>query len=460
MGARTYAGRLVVVGIAVALVAGACGNSSTAKPAPSTSPPGGSSGVTEVTGPDLTKNVAVSAQGVTDKEIHVAVITATTNILGGLYGEYTNGIQAYFDYMNSTGGLYGRTFKITANHDDNFFKNEPTVKASLGQDHAFATFIASPVFTGSVDIAASDPPMPTFLWNINPEMAGHDNIFGTIGAICNGCIGQGAPFLAASHHLTKVAILAYGSTASSRDCGTLLRDSFTKYPSAKVVFFDNKVTFAQPDLSAQVTQMKQNGAQLVFTCIDTKEALILAKEIKTQGLNAVQSLPNAYDPQFIADNAQYVEGDFVQTQFVPLEVTPQLPETQTMVTWLQKDNFPLRELDIEGWIAALMFVHGLKLAGPNFSQQKLIDSLNQDTNFTANGMIKPIDWTKQHNDPKGHLELDSKWECATNLVIHSGKFVPDEGPPDKPWVCMVGGGQGTAPTLTKTPDYESFAPAK
>ena len=76
----------------------------------------------------------------------------------------------------------------------------------------------------------------------------------------------------------------------------------------------------------------------------------------------------------------------------------------------------VHELAIEGWIAANEFVHGLLLAGPNFSQQKLINSLNQDTNFTANGMIKPVDWTKQHNDPKGHLELDSDWECSTAVV--------------------------------------------
>ena len=42
-----------------------------------------------------------SAPGVTDKQIGVASITSTTNILGGLYGAYTDGIKAYFDYINA-----------------------------------------------------------------------------------------------------------------------------------------------------------------------------------------------------------------------------------------------------------------------------------------------------------------------------------------------------------------------
>ncbi len=126
---------------------------------------------------------------------------------------------------------------------------------------------------------------------------------------------------------------------------------------------------------------------------------------------------------------------------------------------MQKGGKEMNELSLEGWIAANEFVHGMKLAGPDFSQAKLVSSLNQDTAFSANGMIEPIDWTKQHNDPKGHLDLGGKYECMVVLKVHDGKFVTGPHPAGKPWVCMTGGAQGTAPTLTKTPTYESFVPA-
>jgi hypothetical protein len=464
MRARSNARRLAVVGVALALLAGACGNSGSSKANDSAVPSTvkGSTGITEVTGAALQQNDPVKAPGVTSTQIGVASITSTTNILGGLYGAFTEGVQAYFDYVNAPtseggqGGLYGRQLKIVANRDDKFFNNQQTVKASLAEDHAFATFVATPQFFGARDLA--DANQPTFFWNINPEMFGHDTLFGTEGALCFACLGQTLPYLAQQQKFTKVAVLAYGVAASSKQCGQAIEASFKKYPSAQVAYTDYNLQFAQADLSADVSQMKAKGVQFIMTCIDQKEALVLAKEITKQHLAAVQNLPNAYDQQFIADNAADLEGSFLEPQFLPLEETPTLPEHALFEKWMQKDGKDIHELSIEGWIAANEFVHGMKLAGPDFSQAKLVSSLNQDTSFTANGMIEPIDWTKQHNDPKGHIPLSGKYECMVVVQVKSGKFVPGPHPAGKPWVCMVGGQQGTAPTLTKTPDYESFAP--
>jgi branched-chain amino acid transport system substrate-binding protein len=452
--------RLIVLCVAAALVAVGCGNASSSKPSAGTAPSGGS--VTVVTGADLQKNVPVTAQGVTDKAINVATVTAKTNFLGGHYAEYADGIQAYFDYINSQGGIYGRRLKIKANRDDHFTDNEKTVKASLAQDKAFATFIATPLFTGVPDIATSKPRMPTFIWNINPEMAGHDNIFGTIGAICNNCIDMGGPQLAKTIGAKKVGVFAYGTTASSKDCGNMYKNAFKHYPVAKVAYFNNNIAFAQADVSAQVSDMKKAGVQLIFTCIDTNESVVLGKEIKRQGLDAVQTLPNAYDQQFVHDNAQYLEGDYVQTQFVPPEKDVTIPEEQTFKQWMDKSGKTIRELSYEGWIAANMFVHGLKLAGPNFTQQKLIDSLNRDTNFTAGGMIEPIDWTKAHNDPRlpdgtHNPKYEGKWNCSTSLQVKAGKFVPVFDQPGKPWVCL---GPQNQPTLPATVTYENFSPTE
>src|SRR5579862_270695 len=200
--------RIAATCAVLALLAVACGNSTSSKAAPVTSPPG--TPTTVVSNADLKKDIPLTGvQGVTNTEIDVAAVTAKTNPLGGKYGSYADGVEAYLNYMNSTGGIYGRQLKLTSNRDDHF-SNESAVKASLAQDHAFATFIATPLFTGEPDIAATNPPMPTFIWNINPEMAGHPNIFGTVGALCFNCIGQGAPFLAKEFHYTKVAVLAYG----------------------------------------------------------------------------------------------------------------------------------------------------------------------------------------------------------------------------------------------------------
>src|SRR5215475_11854000 len=108
--------------------------------------------------------------------------------------------------INSQGGIYGRKLMISANHNDGFVNNQQTVKTSLANDHAFATFIASPLFYGAPDIAKASN-MPTFIWNINQEFAGKPNIFGNVGALCFTCVGQGLPFLAQSQGFKHIGVL-------------------------------------------------------------------------------------------------------------------------------------------------------------------------------------------------------------------------------------------------------------
>ena len=69
----------------MALLVAACGNSKSGNQNALVTPTtgGNTTSVTEVSGADLQKNVPVSAQGVTNSEIHVAVITSKTNLLQG-----------------------------------------------------------------------------------------------------------------------------------------------------------------------------------------------------------------------------------------------------------------------------------------------------------------------------------------------------------------------------------------
>ena len=41
---------------------------------------------------------------------------------------------------------------------------------------------------------------------------------------------------------------------------------------------------------------------------------------------------------------------------------------------------------------------GLKAAGPNFTRQKVVDATNKITNYTAGGIVAPINWTTAHQD--------------------------------------------------------------
>jgi len=438
---------IVGLSVAIAVLVAACGNSGSSKNTQSTTPK--SSNGTPTTIGDITKKVPVHAKGVTDTEIKTDAVITLTNSPTGSFGPLADGIRAYFAMVNESGGIYGRQLKLAKVRDDQLGANAQAVKAALSGDNAFATFGATDLFTGADLLARAN--QPTFTWNINPQFAGHDNMFANTGAICFKCPVHSWPFLAKQIGATKVGVIAYGVAQESKDCAAGIKASFAKYPTAKVVFFDDSLPFAAP-LAADVTTMKNRGVQFVVTCVDFGESYTLGKEMLRQGLNAVQTLPNGYDADFVAKNATALEGSIVLTQFVAFEHQPQMPEIRKLYQWAQKTNVTVRELTAYGWVLADEFVTGLKLAGPDFSQQKVIDALNSLTAYDDNGLIPPINWTKQHNDPLNDPSALSKLDCGDYVKVESGKFVPVYDEPGKPFVCF----NRTDPTVDN-PQHLSFA---
>jgi hypothetical protein len=440
--------RILGVGLAIVLMAAACANSGSTKPADSTLPPGGPTSTASAA--DLKTNVPVTAPGVSSTEIDVAaIVTKTNNPTGASYGPLVDGVNAYFKMVNDNGGIYGRKLVVKYDHDDGF-NQRPAVQLSLSQDKAFATFVADALFTGADLLAKAK--QPTFLWNINPEFAGHSTFFAQTPAICYTCAGHLLPYLAKQLKATKVGVLAYGIAQQSKDCAKGIRNSFAKYPTAQIEYYKDSLGYAQP-LGPEVTAMKQKGVTFVMTCVDLNESFTLGKEMNKQGMRAVQSLPNGYDATFVSKNAALLEGDIVTLGVVALEVTPQLPEIRNLYKYTGEIGVPVSELTVYGWILASELYAGLAGAGPHFSQGAVVNALNRMTAFSDNGFIPPIDWTKAHIDPEQHPDALGARDCTNAVIVRNGKFVPYLSTPGKPWTCF----KRNDPTVDN-PSHVSFAP--
>lgn len=452
--------RTAAILLLTATVATACGNSKSQDSASSTTAKTTAPGTPTTVG-DTTKFVAGRGPGVDDsaKEIRVNVITSKTNPIGGKYAQYADGVKAYFKMINDAGGIYGRKLVVSKERDDVVgLQNTQQVQAALADDNAFATFLATLQFSGADLLAKAG--QPTFTWNINPEFAStprqaHDSIFGSLGAICFDCGGHFLPWLARKNGYTKVGILAYGVSSSSKTCAAGTRKGYELYsPEVKVVVFDDTIPFSG-DLSADVAKMKDAGVQFVNTCMDTNQVAKLQREMKKQGLDAVQYLPNAYDHEALAQNAELFEGSLLVSLYTPWEVEPQSPATKEYLDNVKAVTDTPVELTQTGWIMAKMFVDGLKLAGPEFTKQKVIDALNAQTAYNADGFIVPIDWTKQHRDPQRDATARASNECSTVLKMVGGKFVPQYTQPGKPWICFDPDPKAPLPD---EPEHVSFAP--
>src|SRR5262249_13121438 len=154
------------------MLAVSCTNASSSKSgsgSTETTQAGGNT-VTTYQGTDFTTNQPVAAQGVTDKEIDVASVTAKTSVLGGQEGNLNIGLQADFDNIDAQGGVWGRQIKLKNQLDDIQVNNLNTVQKMLVEDKPYAAFIATDLFTGAKLLAQAG--IPTYGWNINAEWAG------------------------------------------------------------------------------------------------------------------------------------------------------------------------------------------------------------------------------------------------------------------------------------------------
>ena len=98
---------------------------------------------------------AGSAPGVTGKEIRIGMSAAFKGTAAGLGTEFYRGAQAYYDEVNTRGGLFGRTL-VVVGHDDNY-EPLPCVKNTiqlLEKDNVFflSNYVGTPTLTRALPV--------------------------------------------------------------------------------------------------------------------------------------------------------------------------------------------------------------------------------------------------------------------------------------------------------------------
>jgi Periplasmic binding protein len=244
--------------------------------------------------------------------------------------------------------------------------------------------------------------------------------------------GPGTSWLANRVGAQKVGTIAY-TVSQSADCATGQIYGYQKYGAPvgqQVVLKDTSLPFGFTDISGDITQLKNSGAQFVGTCMDPTGNTVLSKGLQEAGLyNQVkQYWPNGYDQSVLAQYAPLMEGVYFETGFVPYAYG----FTQGMDAYLnamKQIGAPVSDVTLAGWINADLFVTALKQVGNNVTRQNVINSINKMTHYTANGISPGIDWTQQHTSP-GPID------CNAFLQVQQGKFQSVFGSGKNPFVCF------------------------
>ena len=441
---RRLMGALAVAVLALA----ACGNSGDDDEAADepTTTAAASGGASTTAGGDGDEFVPLpDVPGVTDDEIRFSAFgTQANNPLGTCVLDcYTQGIEAYFAFRNSEGGVHGRELVLTTVLDDELANNQQRALEIVSANDTFASFSATQIASGWGDIAEAG--IPLYTWSIHPtEMTGRESIFGYQGVICTTCTNRTASYVGTLVGATTVATLGYGVSQNSQECAASQAEAIELYSDEtgqRVGYTNSDLAFGLPNgIGPEVTAMRDAGVDFITACIDLNGMKTLAQELERQGMGDVTMLhPNTYNEQFVQEAGDLFEGDFVQVSFRPFEANPGNSQLADFQEWMGETGAEISELAMIGWINADLAYQGLVAAGPEFSRESVIAATNEMTEYTAGGLVPPVDWSRQHEPPteEDPATNGSELVCFALVRVVDGAFEL-EGDPDAPFHCWDG----------------------
>ena len=393
--------RVMAACLAVAVVAAACGNAKV-----------------------QTSRGGSGAPGVTSTSITVGSIANITGILSSDFAPIVDGVKAYFSMVNAQGGVNGRKLVLGYQKDD---QGNPTTDVSIAQqlveqDHVFAIVGVGTPFFGSAKYLAQQG-VPTFGYQVSADWEDGPSLFGTYGSFLDYSKGvMSDAYVAAQLHAASIGVVAYGVPQSAAACQAAVQ-GFGSF-GLPVSFQDLSFGYGA-DPTGDVLQMKSHHVDALFTCLDVSGNVAFARALSQNGLSIHQVWLNGYDRSTLQTYGSLLDGVILEVQHVPFEAVDQFPGVypgmaqyiQEMQKYQPKATY--EEVALEGWIDAATFVAGLRAAGKDLTQAKLVAAVNNLTNFTAGGLMPPLDWSTSHGDTgKG------PW-CNAYVQAQGGKFVPE-----------------------------------
>lgn len=451
--------RLLVLVALAGLVAGGCGSSEDEAgggPATTAAPDGTAATSDGASGDEFVPLTGVP--GVSDEEIRFAALGTGTaiNPTGQCYLEcFVDGINAYFAYRNSEGGVFGRQLVLDDPIDDEIGSNQQRALEIIAADDSLGVFVAPLVGTGYADL--SDAGVPIYTYLTAPAQGALPNLFGSPPPSCVSCTRVDQAFMADAVGAREVAALGY-SVESSSVCASGVSDTFDRYAGtvdASVVYENTSVPFGLPNgIAPEVTAMADAGVDIVFACFDSNGIKALGEEMRRQGLNVPVVQNEGYDTDFIAANAEAYEGAIVLTSIRPHEANNEGTDRALFEEWMAEigaESTP--SISAHGWILARLAYEGLVAAGPEFDRQSLIDATNRIEDYTAGGLLAvPWDIGRQHEIPTDEDPDTTGWVPYCFVLMQVSNGVPEfmaPSTPDKPSLCWDSRGSDTLePTAT------------
>ena len=366
------------------------------------------------------RQTTTTAPGVTPHSITVGTISTQTGTLAANFSSLIYGERAYFNYVNSHGGVNGRTIDYRYALDDG---GDPTsfnqlANTLINQDHVFAvTGVATAFFLPNLFVEAG---IPTYGYDVTGNWGDQPDLFAAGGSVqFYPSSGLYTTYMARKSGSHSVALLAYGVPASSDAC----QASRTALMAAgiDVSYVDFNVPYPGTTVATDVERMKRAGSTMLVSCMDVKGNVTLARAIEQYGLKMTQLWYSGNDQSTLNQNQSLMQNVYFSTNHVPFTAPTSLyPGLKLYLTQMRKyePNYVDDEIAIEGWESAALFVQGVKVAGNDLTRANVIRADNSLNAFTAGGLSAPVHWAGAAHS--GHAPP----YCTAYVKVVGDRYVP------------------------------------
>jgi ABC-type branched-subunit amino acid transport system substrate-binding protein len=340
---------------------------------------------------------APNAPGITKTTITVGQIDDLSQPVPGLFKAAEDGTQAYFNYINSQGGVDGRKIELDTK-DSTFNSATVTSEAQAMVNSDFAMVGGFSLLDGAEKDAIDGAKMPDVTVPLALNLSTDPNLYSPIPSATNDY--PTGPFLWAKkafpNQSQHIGIL-FSNAAASAIVSQQLFDNAANASGLKIEyqrgFGSNESTF-----NADVLKMKAQGIQMYFDSqLPGFYAANLAQETAQQGFHPVDIqgiaayIDNMAQTSGGAANGMYLDQ---QEALYEGEDAKAVPEVSTFDKWVLKVDpkvfssiTPLPS--VEGWVSGMLFVQALKAAGANPTRASVEAQLDKVTNFDGNGLLAP-----------------------------------------------------------------------
>ncbi|HTT86902.1 MAG TPA: ABC transporter substrate-binding protein [Acidimicrobiales bacterium] len=372
----------------VAVVAAACSSSPSASNSTSTT------ATTAPSGAATTTPGAASSPGVSATTVTVGQVDDLTAPLPGLFKGAEDGTEAYFDYVNSLGGVNGR--KIVLDAKDSAYSDGTVANATSAQITSDFALVGG----FSLDDAAEEPlvkaaGMPDIAYPLDPELANLPDSYSPVPNNDNDVPLTIFKLLRAKFptQVKHMGILWANATAATASAEQAFERA-ARHEGFKIVY-DASFTPSQTTFLANVLTMKAKGVQMFFTQqLPDSYAATVAEEMQQQNFHPINVEEDAYSANLVKDGGSAVNGMYIEINFVLyLGADSNLPAVKLFTKWMKTAD-PTANFELEslyGWAAAQLFVEGLRDAGNPPTRAGLETALDKITSFNAGGLVTTAD---------------------------------------------------------------------